>query len=91
MAGVDFFLGNFGFGPVEAAGVVGAGGLAVAAPDAPVVVDDDDAVFLFPGGFDRTDVDAGWIFALLALDGHVEFVGLGNGVVVVGITVFHVH
>jgi hypothetical protein len=58
--------------PVEVARPVGAGGHAAAAADAPVVVDDRDAVRLLPGRLHRTDLDAGWVAALLAGHGHVE-------------------
>lgn len=88
---IDLFFGDLGFGPIEAPGVVGAGGFTIAAANAPVVVDYHDAVLFLPGGFDRADVDTGWVVALLALDRHVEFVILGNRMVVVGVAVFHVH
>ena len=71
---VDFFFGDFRFGPIETTSVVWTGGFAVTAANAPVVVDNDDAVGLFPSSLDRTNVDARWILALLALDRHVKFI-----------------
>ena len=70
--GVQPLLGNRGLGEVEAPRPVGTGCLAVAAADAPVVVDHRDAVGLLPGGMHRADLDAGRILALLALHRHVE-------------------
>src|SRR5574337_1899357 len=53
---------------------IGAGCHAVPAADAPIIVDDDDAVRLFPGGLGGTSPDTGGVLALLALDGHVEII-----------------
>ena len=77
--------------PVEAAGVIRTRGLAVAAADAPVVIHDDDSVFFLPGGLDRADIDAGRMLALLALHGHVVFVRLRDGMVVVDVAFLEVH
>ena len=88
---IDFLFRNLRFGPVESAGVVGAGGFAVSAADTPVVIDHYDAVFFFPRGFNGTNVHARWVVALLALNRHVKFVSLRDGVVVVGRAVFHIH
>ena len=43
----------------------------VAAADAPVVINNHNAVFFLPGGLDRANFDAGWVFALLTLHRHV--------------------
>src|SRR5262249_5404395 len=67
--------GNDRVAPVEAARVVGARRDAIAAPGAPVVVDDDDAVRLHPGGLDRADVHAGRILTVEALRADVEVAG----------------
>src|SRR4030095_16390341 len=74
--------------PVEVPGAVGACRHAAAAPDAPVVVDDDDPVGLLPGLAGRAGLGARRLLALLAGHGHVEVAGLRNlGGVVVGIGV----
>ena len=65
--------------PVEDPPLVGAGGDAVPAADAPVVIHDHDAVRFLPGGLHRTDLHAGGIFALLALNGHVQEPRFGDG------------
>ena len=72
MLGLSSAFGIDGSRPVEVAGAVGARGHAVPAADAPVVVDDHDAVRLLPGGPDRADLRAGRVRALLARDRHVE-------------------
>src|SRR6266545_1139524 len=88
----DLAGGEGGLGPVEVAGAVGAGGHAVAAADAPVVVDDHDAVLLGPGGAGGADLGAGRVLALLAAHGDVEVAVFGNfGGVVVGVGVGEVH
>src|SRR5262249_32365224 len=61
----------------EAARVVGAGGDAVAAADAPVVVHHHDAVGLHPGGLHRADVHARRGLAGEALRPDIE--GAGGG------------
>ena len=89
--GVDLILGNGGGGEVEAAGEVRAGRLAITATDAPVVIDDSDAVLLLPCGIDGANFDAGGILTLMALDGHVEEALLGNGLgLVIMIAAFEV-
>src|SRR5690606_24915577 len=64
--------GHVGLGPVEAPGPVRACGDAVAAADAPVVVDHDDPVRLLPRGADRADLDARRVGALEALGAEIE-------------------
>src|SRR5664279_3507433 len=59
-------------GPVEMASAVRARSHAVAAADAPVVIDHDDAILLHPGGASGTDFGAGRIFALLAAHRNIE-------------------
>lgn len=88
--GVFGVVGDLWFVPVEASGPVGACGLAVAASDAPVVVDYDDAIGFFPGGADGADFDAGGVFALEALGAHVEVSFGGDLVVKCSIAVFDV-
>src|SRR5262245_41658579 len=78
LLGVHLVGGNDGIAPVEAPRVVRAGRDAVAAADAPVVVDHDDAVRLHPGGLDRTDVHAGRVLAVEALRADVEVPGRGD-------------
>ena len=51
---------------VDVSRIVGTGGQAVFAADAAVLVDDDDAVFPFPGRLDRTIDDTGRVIALIA-------------------------
>ncbi len=89
--GIDLVLRNRWLGPVEVARPVGAGGHAVAAADAPVVVDHDDAVGLLPGGADRAHLGARRVVALLAGDGEVE-VALARHLVglVVGVGVLEI-
>ena len=72
MFGIEPLLGNRGLGEIETPRPIGAGGLAIAAADAPVVIDHRDAVRLLPGGVHRADLDAGRVLALLALHRHVE-------------------
>src|ERR1039458_4054132 len=86
--GIDFVFGNGRGFPVEVPRAVGAGRHAVAAADAPVVIDDHDAVLLSPGGACRADLGAGRILALLAADGDVEVAFFGDlGRIVVGVGV----
>ena len=90
--GIDFIFGDLRFGEIEAPRPIRAGGLAVAAANAPIVINDCNPVRFLPGGMDGADFDAGWILALLALDGHVEEAFFGDrlrGVVVIAL--FHVH
>src|SRR5208283_5638511 len=69
---VELLLRDRGGGEVEAPREIGAGRLAVAAADAPVVVDHRYAVRLLPGRLHRADLHAGRVLALVALDRHVE-------------------
>ena len=67
--------------------MVRAGGLAVAATDAPVVVNNDNTVLFLPGGFDRTDFDAFRLPTLLTGNWHVKKVVAGRlffGIIVAG-------
>jgi hypothetical protein len=64
--------------PVEMPRSVRARRHAIPAPDAPVVIDDHDAVVFLPGRLDRAHLGARRVFALVALDGHVEMPFLGN-------------
>mgnify|MGYP006207696207 CR=1 FL=1 len=66
LVGVDLLGGNLGGLPVEAARVIGTGRLAVAAANAPVVVDDDDPILLTPRRFDGTCFDARRVVAPVA-------------------------
>ncbi len=92
MLGLISFSGMVGCGPVEVARAVGAGGHAVAAADAPVVIDHHDAVLLRPGGAGGADLGAGRILALLAGHRDVEVAFLGNlGGMVVGVGVREIH
>ena len=59
---------NPGLGPVEVPRPVGAGCHAVAAADAPVVIDDDDAIRLLPGRRGRAGFHALRVLALLTGD-----------------------
>src|SRR5579862_221724 len=89
--GVHLVGGNAGVGPIEVARAVGAGGHAAAAADAPIVVDDHDAVFFLPRRADGTDFAAGWIGTVLTGDGEIEFAGLRHGFgVVVGVGVMKI-
>src|ERR1017187_1981822 len=90
--GIDLVLRNGGLGPVEVARAVRARGHAVAAADAPVVVDDHDAVFLRPGGAGGADLGARRILALLAAHGDIEVALLGDlGGIVVGVGMREIH
>ena len=85
--GIDLGRRNLRLGPVEVTRPVGTGRHAVAAADAPVVVDDDDPIGLLPGGLHRACLDAGRVLALHALDRHVELAfdrDRGGVVVVLG-------
>src|SRR6185436_5485416 len=77
LIGVDLLAGDLGRLPVEAPRVVRARGLAVAAADAPVVVDDHDAVGLLPRRLDRANLHARRVVALVALHRHVVLAGRG--------------
>src|SRR5579872_5437635 len=70
--GIDLVLRHAGLGPIEVARAVGAGRHAVAAADAPVVVDHHDAILLGPGGAGGADLGAGRVLALLAAHRDVE-------------------
>src|SRR5512139_2126135 len=61
--------------PVHVARAVRARRHAAAAADAPIVVDDDDAVRLLPRRLRRADLHARWVAALLALHREVELAG----------------
>ena len=76
--GVQFVLGDRWLGEVEPSRPVWARRFAVAATDAPVVVDNGDAVGFGPGCFNWADLDAWRVCALVALDGHVIMVFGGD-------------
>src|SRR5665647_1092742 len=76
--GIEPLLRNLGLGEVETPRPIRAGGFAVAAADAPVVIDHGDAVFLLPRGVDGANLHAGRVLALLALHRHVEEPFLGH-------------
>ena len=90
MYGVDFVFWDFGFVPVESACPVRTGGFAITATDAPIVIDNGDAIGFFPGGTYGAYVDARWVFALEALGAHVEVAFGGYLVHVFGGAVFEV-
>src|ERR1035438_3286239 len=86
--GIEFLVGYFRLLPVEMARAIGASRHAVPAADAPVVIDDHDAVFLGPGGAGGAYLGAWRVLAMLAPDGHVEMSllrNLGGIVVCVGV------
>ena len=76
--GIDLFRRSVRSSPVKLPGAVRAGGHAVPAADAPVIVNHHNAVRFFPCGLGRTGPYAGRIFALLALHRHVEIIFLRN-------------
>ena len=83
---IDLVVGKLGFCKVEAPRPIRTGRLAIAAADAPIVVDHRDAVRLLPGRLHGTDFDARRLDALMALDRHVVLVGVrhrGRRVVVI--------
>ena len=88
---IDFFGWHFGLFPIETPSVIGAGGFAVSTSNAPVVVNDDDTIFLFPRGLHRANIHARWLVALLALNWQVEFVVFGNNPRVGRRTLLHIH
>jgi hypothetical protein len=75
---IDFFCWNFGLLPIETPSVIRAGRFTVPASDAPVVVNNDNAILLFPCCLHWANVNAWWFVALLALNWQVELVVLGN-------------
>src|SRR5262249_20736384 len=56
---VDLLFRDGRFGEIEVPSPEWAGSCAVSTTDAPVVIDDRDAVAFLPGGMDGTDFDAG--------------------------------
>ena len=82
---INFVGRDFRLLPIKSTSVIRAGGFAIAASDAPVVVDYHNPIFFLPSRFDRTDRNTGRVVALLALHRHVEFVVLGNRVIIGGI------
>ncbi len=87
---VDFARRDPGIGPIEPPRPVGTCRLTVPASDAPVIVDDGDAIGFLPSRFDGTHFRAGRIRALVTLNGHVEVTGLGRFRVVVLIASFQI-
>src|SRR5581483_9549054 len=76
--GIDLLLRNRRLRPVEVPRAVRARRHAVPASDAPVVVDDHDAVALRPRGAGGADLRARSVAAMLAPYGHVEVAILRN-------------
>ena len=70
--GVEAVLWNRRLGEVKPPRPIGAGRFAIAAANAPIVINDGDPVGFLPGGMDRANLDARRILALLALHRHVE-------------------
>ena len=64
------------FFEVEIPRIVGTGNHAVPASDAPVVIDDDDAVFTLVRGLYRTNLRAWWVFTVIAQQEHRFFDGI---------------
>jgi hypothetical protein len=81
--GIGLFSRKLNLSPIELTGIVGTGGHASAAADAPIIVYDDDTVGFCPGRFDRTALDTGRVFAVLAGHGQVEMSFVGNFLVIV--------
>ena len=69
---VEPLLRNLRLRQVESPRPIRTGGFAIAAADAPVVINHRDAVRFLPGGVDGTDLHARRVLALLALHRHVE-------------------
>lgn len=69
---VDLFRGDFGVGPVEASRAVWTGRHAVAAADAPIVINYSDAVRVLPGRLGRAGSYTFGILTLLTGDRHVN-------------------
>jgi hypothetical protein len=76
--GIDLLFRYVRFRPVEDPSLIGAGGDAVPATDAPVIINHDDPVRLLPGGVNRTDLHAGRFLALLTLNGKIDESLFGN-------------
>ncbi len=70
--GIDLILRKIRLRPVEDPSFIRAGGDTVPAPDAPVVVDNDNSIRLLPCGMNRAYLHAGRFLTLLALDGDVD-------------------
>ncbi len=83
LVGIDFRCRHVGGAPVEATRPVRARCHAIAAPDAPVVVNHHDAIGLLPGGADGADTGARRVGTLEALRPQVE-VALGRDFVLEG-------
>jgi hypothetical protein len=69
---VDLLFRNVWLCPDEDSSFIWAGGNAVPAPNAPIVIHHHDTIWFLPGGMDRTDLHTGRVFALLALDREIE-------------------
>jgi hypothetical protein len=69
---IQLFLGDVWFCPVEDSSFIRAGGDAVPATDAPVVVYHHQPVGFLPGRMDRAYFNTGRILTLLALDGQID-------------------
>jgi hypothetical protein len=69
-----FRCGNIGFVPVKSATVIGARCHTIPATDAPVIVHDDNSVWLFPGGLGGAGLDTRGSFTVETLNPHIEMV-----------------
>jgi len=77
--GIDLVLGKVGFRPVKDPSLIGTGRNTVSAPDAPIIVNDNNPVRFLPGGMDRANLHAGRILALLTLDRQIDKPFFRNG------------
>jgi len=81
--GIDLLFWNVWIGPIEDSPLVGTGGDAVSASDAPVIINDHDPIGFLPCGVDRADLDAGGVLTLLALHRKIKEPRLRNKVRIV--------
>jgi hypothetical protein len=70
--GVYFLFGNVWFCPVEDSSFIGACSNAIPAPDTPVVINYDDAIWFLPGRMDRAYLHTRRILTLLTLNRHID-------------------
>ena len=88
--GVDLLNGNLRFIPIKFARPIRTCRLAITTSDAPIVVNDHDAIGFLPGGFYRTSLYARRVVALLALDGKIRVIGFGYFSLVLMVAMFQV-
>ncbi len=69
---VDFVGRNLRLFPIESSSKVRTSRFSVTTANAPVVVNNHNAIIFLPCGFNRTCGNAGRVLTLLALHGHVE-------------------